>query len=258
MSIKQIRWLNFTMLVFIIGFASVSGAINRDAALVLYLPFEEGKGDKTVDQSDNKIEGVLKNGVEWTKDGKIGNAVSFKGANTYIEFPEVKILDITDEITIEGWVFPIAVQGDSNLFGRRTPANQGGYTMQWTAGKIETWVHFGGWQGTRGKQTITPKTGQWHHVAGVFDGASVRQYVDGKLDIEFAQKGQMDSVPQVFRVGQAQTSLMPMEGLMDEIAVYHRALKADEIKSDMEQGVIFAVSPKEKLATTWGTLKRGY
>lgn len=252
------RLLSFMTLILIIGFASIGDAINKDPALVLYLPFDEGKGDKTVDQSGNKIEGALKNGVEWTKDGKIGNAVSFKGAIAHIEFPEVKVLDITNEITLEGWIFPIAVQGDSNLFGRRTPANQGGYTTQWTAGKIETWVHIGGWQGTRGKQTITPKTGQWHHVAGVFNGASVRQYVNGKLDIEFAQKGKMDSVPQVFRVGQAQTSLTPMEGLMDEIAVYNRALTAEEIKSDMEQGVIFAVSPKDRLTTTWGALKSGY
>ena len=147
MLLRHTRRLSITTLIFMIGLASIGGAINDDPALVLYLSFEEGKGDKALDQSANKIEGVLKNGVEWTKDGKVGNAVSFKGT-AHIEFPEIKVLDIINEITIEGWIFPLAVQGDSNLFGRRTPANQGGYTMQWTAGKIETWIHIGGWQGT--------------------------------------------------------------------------------------------------------------
>jgi hypothetical protein len=238
----------------LLGFVSMAEALNDDPSLMLYLPFEEGKGDVTVDQSGNGIEGVLK-GAEWTKDGKIGNALSFQGA-AHVEFPEVPELNITKAITLEAWIFPLNVQGDSNLFGRRTPANQGGYTMQWTAGKIETWVHIGGWQGTRGRQTITPKTGEWHHVVGVYDGSTVRQYVDGELDIEFGQKGEMGSVPQVFRVGQAQTGLESMGGIIDEVAVYERALTEEEILSDMQNGVIFSVSPKGKLTTMWGSLKR--
>ena len=47
-----------------------------------------------------------------------------------------------------------------------------------------------------------------------------------------------------------------MVGKIDELAVYDRALTLKEIKSDMEEGVFFAVDPKEKLATTWANLKR--
>ena len=253
MKIPHFMLFSLWLFALTIGFAFVSYAINDDPDLVLYLPFEEGKGDKTVDQSGNKIEGII-NGAEWTNDGKIGKALSFAGF-AHVEFPELPVLDITDAITIEGWILPENVQGDSNLFGRRNAANQGGYTMQWTAGKIETWVHIGGWQGTRGKQTISPKTGEWHHVAGVYDGKEVRQYVNGELDIKFNQNGKMGSVPQVFRVGQAQTGLASMGGIMDEIAVYSRALTADEIRSDMENGIIFAVSPKEKITTTWARVK---
>ena len=187
--------------------SSGAEALNDDPALVLYLPFEEGQGNTTLDQSGSGLEGQI-NGAEWTRDGRVGNALTFQGAAN-VEVPEVPELDITEGITLQAWVFPLAVQGDSNLFGRRNAANQGGYTMQWTAGKIETWVHIGGWQGTRGRQTVTPEVGQWHHVAGVFDGSTVRQYVDGELDIEFAQNGEMDSVPQVFRVGKPKPASLP-------------------------------------------------
>ena len=46
-----------------------------------------------------------------------------------------------------------------------------------------------------------------------------------------------------------------MVGLVDEVAIYNRALSVDEINQDMENGVFFAVSPNDKLATTWGKLK---
>ena len=35
-----------------------------------------------------------------------------------------------------------------------------------------------------------------------------------------------------------------MVGLVDEVAIYNRALTVDEINQDMENGVFFAVSPK--------------
>ncbi|MDE0326841.1 MAG: hypothetical protein OXN27_23180 [Candidatus Poribacteria bacterium] len=44
--------------------------------------------------------------------------------------------------------------------------------------------------------------------------------------------------------------------IVDEVAIYDRALTVEEINQDMENGVYFAVSPKDKLATTWGKLKR--
>ena len=47
-----------------------------------------------------------------------------------------------------------------------------------------------------------------------------------------------------------------MTGKIDEVAVYDRALDLDEIKSDMENGVYFAVDPKGKIATTWAHLKK--
>jgi len=231
-----------------------TGKAIDDKSLVLYLSFEEGKGDTTKDQSGNSFTGSLKNGVKWTKDGKFGNAISFEGANQYVEVPNVPQLDITKEITMEAWIYPVEVQGDSSLYGRRNSANTGGYCMQWTAGKIETWIYIGGWNGTRGKQTVTPKVKTWHHVAGVYDGSSVRQYVDGKLDIEFPLKGAINSIGEVFRVGQAQTGLTPMRGTIDEVVIYNRALSEKEIQEDMN-GVFQSVSPSGKLATTWAAVK---
>ena len=235
-------------------------AINDDKALMLYFTFDEDDGGKVKDVSGNNIEGTLE-GAVWSKDGKIGGAVHLEDSEKFVEVDAVPELDITDELTIQAWFFPEESQGDSNLMGRRSSANVGGYCLQWSAQftgapQIETWINIGGWQGSRNKQTIKPELEEWHHVSSTFDGDMIRQYIDGKLDVEFAPpKGTINSIEVVFRIGKAQTGLPGMIGLVDEVAIYNRALSVDEINQDMENGVYFAVSPKDKLATTWGKLK---
>lgn len=229
----------------------------KDPSLVLYFSFDEGVGDKATDKSGNNHVGALKNGVKWTKDGKQGGALQFDGIDDQVEVPVSPKLDIKKEITLEAWIFPDSAPGDSNLFGRRTAGNTGGYTMQWTAGKVETWIWVATWTGTRGVQKIVPKVKDWHHVAGVYNGSSIKQYVNGDLDIEVPLKGDINSVAEVFRIGQAQTSLAPMPGIIDEVAVYNRALSEKEIKQDIKDGVLpLSVDGIGKLAVTWGSLKR--
>ncbi len=235
-------------------------AINDDKALMLYFTFDEDDGGKVVDVTGNNIEGTLE-GAVWSTDGKIGGAVHLEDSEQFVEVDAVPELDITDEITIQAWFFPEESQGDSNLMGRRSSANVGGYCLQWSAQftgspQIETWINIGGWKGSRNKQTIKPDLEKWHHVSSTYDGDMIRQYIDGKLDVEFAPpKGEINSIEVVFRIGKAQTGLPGMVGLVDEVAIYNRALTVDEINQDMENGVYFAVSPKDKLATTWGKLK---
>ena len=250
-----------TVLSFIALILTVNAwALNDDKALMLYFTFDEDNGGKVKDVSGNNIEGTLE-GAVWSKDGKIGGAVHLEGIDKFVEVDAVPELDINDELTIQGWFFPEESQGDSNLMGRRSSANVGGYCLQWSAQftgapQIETWINIGGWQGSRNKQTIKPALEEWHHVASTFDGDKIRQYIDGKLDVEFEPpNGKINSIEVVFRIGKAQTGLDGMIGLVDEVAIYNRALTVDEINQDMENGVFFAVSPGGKLAITWGQLK---
>jgi hypothetical protein len=243
-----------------LSFSVNAWAINDDKALMFYFTFDEDEGGKVTDISGNDIEGTFE-GAVWSKDGKIGGAVHLENNQQFVEVDAVPELDITDALTFQAWFFPEESQGDSNLMGRRSSANVGGYCLQWSAQftgspQIETWINIGGWKGSRQKQTIEPDLEEWHHVSSTYDGDMIRQYIDGKLDVEFAPpKGKINSIEVVFRIGKAQTGLDGMVGLVDEVAIYNRALTVDEINQDMENGVYFAVSPNDKLATTWGKLK---
>jgi hypothetical protein len=249
---------SFLTLVFIFTLVPASWAIEDDA-LVFYLPFEEGSGDITVDQSGNNIEGEL-NGAKWSNEGRFGGCIHLDADTSYVEFPAAPELDITDQITIEFWILPEQSQGDSNILGRRSAANVGGYCVQWSAQftgepMIETWLNIGGWQGTRQQQTVSPELGNWHHIASVYDGSSMKQYVDGAIDIEVPIPGKIASIQEVFRIGKAQTGLAGMIGRVDEVVVYKRALSEKEINEDMTKGIMFPVSPAGNLVTVWGNIK---
>jgi len=261
--LKACTWqarITLSTLLIVLSLTVNAWALNDDKALMLYFTFDEGNGAKALDASGNNIEGALQ-GATWSKDGKIGGALYLEDSEKFVEVEPAPELDITDELTIQAWFFPEESQDDSNLMGRRSPANVGGYCLQWSAQftgapQIETWINIGGWQGSRNKQTIKPELEKWHHVASTYDGDMIRQYINGNLDVEFKPPaGKINSIEVVFRIGKAQTGLPGMIGLVDEVAIYNRALTADEINQDMEKGVYFAVSPGGKLATTWSKLK---
>ena len=252
--------LSLILLVLLTSIVPLAQALNDDPALKLYFTFDEGDGNKVEDQSRSGLKGLLMDGAKFVKDGKFGGAVEFGDAGCKIVVEVAKELDITEEVTMAAWIFPLVSQHDSNVMGRRTAGNAGGYCMQWSgfgnAAKIETWIGLPGWKGTRDIQKIAPKLKEWHHVVAVYDGKMIKQYIDGKLDASVAGGGEIASQDVEFRVGQAQTGLPSMTGKIDEVAVYDRALDLDEIKSDMENGVFFAVDPKGKLSTTWAYPKR--
>ena len=72
---------------------------------MLYFTFDEDDGGKVVDVTGNNIEGTFE-GAVWSKDGKIGGAVHLENDQQFVEVDAVPELDITDELTNSGVVFP--------------------------------------------------------------------------------------------------------------------------------------------------------
>ena len=113
------------------------------------------------------------------------NSLLLNGAGAYVNVPYSASLNITGPLTLEAWIktnSAFAQQGIIERYGQG-PANDGGYALRLSgAGKLmfftlqNNWV----WDVLQGDTIIT--TGQWHHVAGVFDGQQLRVYVDGILD----------------------------------------------------------------------------
>jgi len=96
---------------------------------------------------------------------------------------------------------------------------------------------------------------KWMHVAASYDG-DARIYVNGEEVVEIKKGQKLTPSEQPLRIGHRNGSSHYYNGLMDEVAVFSRALKLDELKLVMEGlEALLAVKPGGKLTTTWGRIK---
>ncbi len=90
-----------------------------------------------------------------------------------------------------------------------------------------------------GRTNLQPDT--WHHVVFVRQGKSISVYLDGGRDPEIcgqAEVGYSAGCGQLF-FGGRNDGFAPLEGKLDEVSVYNRALRVDEIAAH------YAASPPQ-------------
>ena len=92
--LKVIYYLGlFTFLVFN-SLVCSSWAAQFTDGLVVYLPFDEGTGQKTKDASGNKHDGILEGPFKWDK-GKFGQSLRFtSGKGTWVKVEDTKMLNV--------------------------------------------------------------------------------------------------------------------------------------------------------------------
>lgn len=91
--------------------------------------------------------------------------------------------------------------------------------------------------------TAVVADGEWHHLVGVVDGSTASIYVDGALaDTKAVGVGWTDSPFTRMWIG-TQTLNRFVNGSIDEVAVWRRALSATEVKRLYQVGVGLMVYP---------------
>jgi len=229
-----------------------------DDSLVLYLPFDEGNGNKVNDLSGKENHGTIDGDVDWEKIGKTGAALSFN------EIPSAGVvlvkasesLAIAESLTVEAWVNPNSVGDYRNLLGQIGPLT---YFMSIHQTKPSVWFAANGAGGAIWLSTDNPiPLDEWSHVAAVrdFDNDEMRLYIDGELDATHVMVGELDTnLTGDVWVGNRLDGAWPYGGMLDDFVMYNRVLTEAEMQQDMSE--ILAVEPGAgKLATTWGSMKK--
>lgn len=80
--------------------------------------------------------------------------------------------------------------------------------------------------------------GQWHHIAGVYDGSDIRVYLDGVEENSAALTGNITSTTVPVRIGMGSGAVgeEPMDGDLGHCAIWDTDLTPGEIKS-LSEGI---------------------
>jgi hypothetical protein len=222
--------------------------------------FDEQGGDVIKDSSENGNDGTITGNVKHVK-GKFGNALEFPGTNNvYAEVPDAAWLDL-ENFTLMAWVYSEKITGKWQIVASKenrgpTGRNYGMFLNINTGVLHYSFTRASSWRSYNAKTPLTD--GKWHHVAITFDGKSFKAYVDGTVDAETQISDKPDMHDNsIFIGGCPLDGSYALTGMVDEVAVYNRALSEGEIKEAMEgfSKVILGVDPNSKLTTMWGAMK---
>jgi hypothetical protein len=199
--------------------------------LVGWWKLDETTGTAVADASGNRHAGTLMGNPIWTQ-GAIGGALQFDGKGDYVDLGSGSDFDISDSITVAAWIKVNAFDMDWQVIvakgdtAWRLSRDQGNNLHFACTGLWPEWV--------RGEANVND--GQWHHVAGVYDGAELRLYIDGELDVSARTRGQVNVNTYPVWIGEnAEHSGRGWHGLIDEAQLYNYALSQAEIKSLAEK-----------------------
>jgi len=178
--------------------------------------------------------GTIQGATSFTQ-GEVGSAFNFGAVSERVLVADSPSLRLTNLLTVEAWIYPRSWGGyPREIISKWEGGNnsQRSYTfsinttgfgylhMSSDGGFVNTTVVYSG-------QTI-PRN-QWSHVAGVYDGATLKYYLNGVLQntVAWTQGIFPSTAPLV--IGSTLTSGSAFDGLIDEPTLYNRALTAGEI-----------------------------
>lgn len=181
--------------------------------------------------------------------GKIGQTFRFDGVNDHVRIADRPELRLTGAMTIEYWVFP-TVRGTwyNNMvtkwdaFGMQ---NQRSYGVGcYPDGRVYFVITSTGTD-AGSHSALSPAAiplNQWTHVAGTYDGATIRLYFNGVLQAQAAHTTGVFPGSGDLAIGGAVGGaapgqmVSPFPGWIDEVSIYNRGLSLAEIQTIYNAG----------------------
>ena len=149
---------------------------------------------------------------------------------TVVESPQA--VTFTNAVTVEAWLYPLASDTRSVFVGK------GQWSLERNPDGLSFRVQLAG-----GKDAVAAKApfptnwvGQWHRLAGTYDGQTVRLYIDGKPAGDVAAKGRIALTSHSLMIGaDPEHPEHPGAAYFREVSVYNRSLEASEL-ADFQRG----------------------
>jgi hypothetical protein len=187
---------------------------------------------------------LLMNGATATASGLVGQAFSFDGVDSYVQLPN--LIAGQSEGTVEFWFNVNTWDWTSSCCGLWLWSSTeylpdsgssfdgmaiGTHPQASATGQLLFGIFANGnWHWAN--SYLTPQTNQWYHVAATWGSDGIWIYVNGLLaGVDFTYFGPAPTWLQYSLLGRSSWPGSVIDGRIDEVSVYNRALSANEIAS---------------------------
>jgi len=253
---KKLTYFIIVLSVFILAitFLSATKVMAQDypEGMISYWKFEEGNGDIAHD-SVNGHDGTLNGNPQWTT-GIVGGALSFDGAGDVVKIPYSNDWNTGNELTVEAWI-----NLDRHTYWGAIVSRDGyacgghpwymGWVLEIYYSQLPTKITFRVASGVDPNviQTYAPIPpspdiiyGEWYHAVGVDDGSSIRLYINGQeVGSGTSRSDPVNPSDQYGITIGSDTGCwgFDLDGKIDEVAIYNRALTPAEIQQHYQNGL---------------------
>ncbi len=205
------------------------------SGLVAYWKLDELSGTVAADASPNAHDGTLVGSPVWTTAGQVDGALEFETSDGD-DRVDVGTFDVSgSELSIAAWVHPEDGGTDQRIVMKAdslTLSDQyWGMTVDLSLG-LDFRVKAGGTTDLfTASNVLSP--GKWYHVAGTYDGTTMRMYVNGSEinNVAHSVGGALDQDATVpVTLGAANISGREYDGRLDDVRVLSRVMCPEEIR----------------------------
>lgn len=198
------------------------------------------------DSSGTGRDGTYAGGVTLGEAGapssEVDTAARFDGTDDYVTIPDAAAFDFTGtaSFTIEAWVKPAALDATFRRVVDKEASGVGGWGMHLhTTSGLTVYRVNGGTVQTAAAPASRFTAGAWHHVAGTYDGTTIRVYVNGVERGTGASGTAIPATAQVVAIGRSTDFGAYFGGTIDDVALYGSALSAARILDHYEAGTLY-------------------
>lgn len=209
-----------------------------DPNMISYWKFDEGTGMIAYDWISKNHGNIY--WASWTA-GIVGGALSFNGTDEYLDCGDDISLDVGVPFTVEAWIYRRGLFTSIHrlIVGKCHPYH---FCLHSNTGYLTIGIHPPPYTETNFVSTYIPPVNTWVHVAATLDvSGNLKIYANGdeKGSWSGVQPGESTTGP----VGIGANSCDGIswnnyfDGLIDEVAIYDRALTTEEIEQHYQNGL---------------------
>ncbi len=191
--------------------------------------------------------GDVLGGAVWSL-GQVIGAVDFDGHDDYINILNHSDFQVTRALTITAWVRPESFGSGSNVnvVLRKGEGNPNNWQFAVKDGKATLFLDTYDDYGVMGNTTLPLNT--WSHIAGTWDGSTVRIYLNGQPDngngVSHTATLGTDTRPLFIGGRSGAAGYDRFDGKIDDVRFYNYAVSAAELRVLYREGEASGKAPR--------------